>query len=150
MKERFKTFTVLIAKINRSIRKIKSEEMAEYNLKAPHVSCLYYLYKNGPLTARELCDICDEDKGAVSRSLDYLERHEYISCDSETGKRYKAQLVLTKKGMEIGCRVAEKIDNVLNLIGCDMSDEDRAQFYGCLELISDDLKKITEKYDKRG
>jgi len=34
MIERFKTFTVLIAKINRSIKRIKTEEMDEFNLKA--------------------------------------------------------------------------------------------------------------------
>ncbi len=148
MKERFKTFTVLIAKINRSIHKIKSEEMAEYNLKAPHVSCLYYLYKNGTLTARELCDICDEDKGAVSRSLDYLEKEEYITCDSSAKKRYKAQLFLTDKGKKVGKEVAQKIDALLDCVGCDMTDEDRMQFYSSLELISDDLQKITDKYDQ--
>ena len=46
MIERFETFTVLITKISRSIRKIKTEEMAKFNLKSPHVSCLYYLFKS--------------------------------------------------------------------------------------------------------
>ena len=149
MNDRFETFTVLIAKINRSIHKIKSEEMAEYNLKAPHVSCLYYLFKNGPLTARELCDICDEDKGAVSRSLDYLEREEYITCDSTSKKRYKAQLFLTPKGEIVGAEVAEKIDNLLDRVGRDMSDEERMNFYRFLELICGDLQKITDKYEHR-
>ena len=149
MKERFETFTVLVAKINRSIRKIKSEEMAEYNLKAPHVSCLYYLYKRGALTATELCDICDEDKGAVSRSVDYLEREEYITCDSDSKKRYKAPLALTEKGMRIGKQVAEKIDNVLYHVGHDMTDEERERFYHSLEIISEDLHRITDEYDNR-
>ena len=43
MEERFGTFTILISKISRSIKRIKSEEMAEFQLKGPHVSCLYYL-----------------------------------------------------------------------------------------------------------
>ena len=46
MKERFETFTLLLSKINRSIRKIKTEEMEEFNLKCPHVYCLYYLHKS--------------------------------------------------------------------------------------------------------
>ena len=74
MMERFETFTLLISQISRSIRKIKTEEMAEFKLKSPHVSCLYYLYKEKTLTAKELCDICDEDKAAISRSLLYLEK----------------------------------------------------------------------------
>ena len=43
MEERFETFTILIARISRSIKRIKSEEMADFELKGPHVSCLYYL-----------------------------------------------------------------------------------------------------------
>ena len=43
MQDRFEAFTVLIAKISRSIRRIKADEMAEYDLKATHVNCLYYL-----------------------------------------------------------------------------------------------------------
>ena len=33
MQQRFETFTVLIAKISRSIRRIKAEEMSEFHLK---------------------------------------------------------------------------------------------------------------------
>lgn len=33
MEERFETFTVLIARINRGIKRIKAEEMAEFGLK---------------------------------------------------------------------------------------------------------------------
>ena len=87
MEERFNTFTVLIAGINRCIRKIKTEEMSEYNLKSPHVSCLYYLYKHNSLTAKELCDICDEDKSNVSRSIKFLEENGYLVCNSKKEKR---------------------------------------------------------------
>ena len=80
MKERFETFTVLIAKINRNIRKIKNQEMAEYDLRSPHISCLYYLYSTNGLTATELCERCEEDKATISRSLDYLEKNGYIVC----------------------------------------------------------------------
>ena len=44
MENRFETFTVLINRISRNIRKIKNQEMAEYGLRSAHVSCLYYLY----------------------------------------------------------------------------------------------------------
>ena len=53
MEERFQTFTVLIANVNRYIRRIKTEEMAEFQLKSHHVSCLYYLYRDKELTAKE-------------------------------------------------------------------------------------------------
>ena len=70
MKARFETFPVLITKINRNIRKIKNQEMAEYDLKSPHISCLYYLYTAESMTATELCEKCEEDKATISRSIE--------------------------------------------------------------------------------
>ena len=43
MQERFETFTVLINRISRDIRKIKNQEMADYHIRSTHVSCLYYV-----------------------------------------------------------------------------------------------------------
>ena len=113
MEERFAAFTVLIAKINRNIRRIKTEEMAEFHLKGPHVACLYHLTTAGPLTAGELCDRCDEDKAAISRSLDFLEKEGYLVCDSSARKRYRSPLRLTEKGEATGRRIMEKIDRIV-------------------------------------
>jgi len=146
MEERFQTFTVLISKISRSIRKIKTEEMAEFDLKSPHVSCLYYLYKEGDLTAKELCEICDEDKAAISRSIVYLERFGYITCLTDAQKRYKSPLMLTEKGLEAGKRIADKIDGIINKAGEGLSDEDRVIFYRSLGIISDNLREICKDY----
>ena len=108
MEERFETFTVLINQISRSIRRIKAEQMESLDLKGPHVSCLYYLSKNGPLTAAELCDRCEEDKAAISRSLDYLEKNGYLQCPE--GKRYRRQLLLTEKGIAAGEEICRRVD----------------------------------------
>ena len=78
MEERFETFTVLLNRINRNIRKIKNEEMKNYELRSPHISCLYYLYISKELTSKDLCERCEEDKATISRSLDYLEKNNYI------------------------------------------------------------------------
>ena len=72
MKERFRTFTVLITKIYRAIRRIKNEETEKYGLNNPHVSCLYYLYKNEALTLKELTDICLEDKAILSKATCFV------------------------------------------------------------------------------
>lgn len=147
MKERFETFTVRLTQIRRSVRKIKTEEMAEFGLKSPHVSCLYYLYReNGALTARELCDVCDEDKAAISRSLEYLEEKGYLACESHAAKRYKSPLYLTDEGREIGARIAKKIDGIVDLAGAGLDEEERVAFYKALDLINENLQKICEKY----
>ena len=154
--ERFETFTLLVSKLSRSIRKIKSEEMAEFGLKGPHVSCLYYLSQCGGLTASELCERCEEDKAAVSRSLDYLrqkglssacaslEKNGYVTC-AEGSRRYRSPLGLTEKGAAV-CRVLnEKIERVVEAASRGLSDRERQIMYGAMAVISDHLDEIAEK-----
>ena len=144
MEERFETFTVLIGEISRSIHKLKTMEMAEFDLKSSHVSCLYYLYKREALTAKELCDICAEDKANISRSVKYLEESGYLSCDSKRAKRYQSPLTLTEKGKEIGMKIAAKIDHILAHAGDGVCEEDRRVMYRSLMTIRENLRKIYE------
>jgi DNA-binding MarR family transcriptional regulator len=142
MQERFETFTVLINRISRSIRRIKNQEMAEYNLRNAHISCLYYLYLSGGLTATELCERCEEDKATISRALDYLESSGYLACESSHAKRYKSPLRLTEKGVEVGQKIAYKIGRVLDQISAAMTEEQRLAFYRSLSLISSSLESV--------
>lgn len=148
MKERFETFTVLINRISRNIRKIKNQEMAEYHLRSPHISCLYYLYSAKELTATELCERCEEDKATISRALDYLEKNGYLTCRSNSAKRYKSPLVLTDKGAEVGKKIADKIAGVLEEISDGLTEEERVAFYRSLSIISESLNAVAQTYDK--
>ena len=144
MKQRFETFTVLINKISRNVRKIKNMEMSEYNLRSAHVSCLYYLYSADSMTATDLCERCEEDKATISRALDYLENNGFIVCESKTAKRYKSPLFLTEKGKEAGKKIFDKVKSVLDEVSVGLSDEQRETFYRYLSIISDNLEKVTD------
>ena len=146
MAERFEMFTVLIAKASRYIKRLKTEEMSEFNLKTPHVSCIYYLYKKEKLTSKELCDICEEDKASISRSIEYLEKNGYIRCLDQAKKRYKSPLVLTEKGLEVGKKIEEKIDNILAKSSEGLSEKEREIFYKSFGIICDNLQKIYDNY----
>ena len=148
MQERFETFTVLINRISRSIRKIKNQEMAEYDLRSAHVSCLYYLYSADRLTATDLCERCEEDKATISRALDYLENQGYITREPKDSKRYKSPLILTDKGMEVGKKIAEKIEGVLDTISINLTEDERIAFYRSLAIISESLEDLSKT--KRG
>ena len=145
MYHRYKDFTVLITKISRSIKRIKTFEMEEINLKSPHVSCLYYLYKEGKLTATEICEISEEDKAQISRALDYLELHGYVVCESNQKKRYKSHFDLTVKGKEASKHIANKIDNILDEVSNELTEEERMILYKSLNVISTNLEKINER-----
>ena len=144
MQERFETFTVLINRISRNIKKIKNQEMAEYNLRSAHVSCLYYIYTLNDATATDLCERCEEDKATISRALDYLYNNGYITREVESIKRYKSPLLMTDKGYEIGRKIADKIDGVLDTISGGLTEEQRIAFYRSLSIISESLDAVAK------
>lgn len=148
MIQRFETFTVLIAKISRTIRKIKNHEMAEHGLRSAHVSCLYYLYTFDSLTVTELVEKCEEDKATVSRALVFLKSNGYLFQESCTHKRYKTPLILTDKGRTVGKQIAEKINFVLNEINVELSESQRIEFYSALTNISTRLEAVSLRLDE--
>ena len=145
MQERFETFTVLINRISRNIRKIKNQEMAEYGLRSAHVSCLYFIYRSDRLTATELCEKCEEDKATISRALDYLEQNGFILCESKSAKRYKSPLTLTEKGAVVGKKIADKIDGVLEEVGASMTEAERDAFYRSLAAVSESIDAVANR-----
>ena len=149
MQERFRTFTLLNAQISRCLRRIKTEEMADIKLKSGHVSCLHYLYEVGPMTAKEICDACEEDKANISRSMEYLEQNGYLVPLPDEKRRYKRRYALTEKGTEAAKRLDEKIDRVLAIAGEGVSEEDRAIMYASLAKISANLGRICDEYDSK-
>lgn len=148
MEERFETFTVLVNRISRNIRKIKNQEMAEYGLRSAHISCLYYLYIEDHLTAKDLCNRCEEDKATISRAIEVLEEKGYIICESKFAKRYKSPLALTEYGRTVAKTIMDKISFVLNEVCIELSEDERVEFYRCLSIISENLEQCVNGLEK--
>lgn len=146
MQERFREFTCLIANLNRCIYKIKADEVADMGLKSSHVSCIYYLYQEETLTAKQLSDICGEDKANISRAIKYLETNGFLVCDSQMQKRYNSPLRLTEKGCMAAKRIVKKIDDVLCLSSQGVREEDRNVMYESLKIINENLSKLCGDY----
>lgn len=146
----FHEFTVQIAEIDRNIQRIKAEEMKEFGLKGLHVSCLYYIYtRREGITQKELCELCNEDKASVSRSLTLLKKEGYIVSENEEGRQYKCLLRLTEKGQETGARIQEKIEGLLGEIRADLDPEEEMIFYKNLNLISENMNRICSRYKNK-
>ena len=148
MQERFETFTVLINRISRDIRRIKNQEMAVYHLRSAHVSCLYYIYSLDGVTSAELCEHCEEDKATISRALDYLEANGFL-LRGTSAKRYKSPLLLTEKGRDAGKRIAEKIGGILETVSHALTEKERIEFYRCLSTISRSLEAIVQNNEEK-
>ena len=140
--ERFETFSTLIAKINKNVRKIKSAEMSSYNLRSTHVQYIYHLYREKALSLKQLSNLCIADKASVSRAVEELQSLGLIKADNK--KQYKISYSLTEDGERIGESLFQRIDTIIGRAGRGLSEEERADIYKMLALISENLQKIVD------
>lgn len=151
MLKRFEAFVSGITICYKHIQKIKSFEMTELGLKGTHAMCLFYLQRNPEgLTASQLCVLCEEDKAAISRTLNDLVEKGYIYTNNyEDKKKYRALMLLTDLGKEIADKVDQLIAQWVNIGGDGLSDEERNAFYYALDIIADNLKNNSVVNNKR-
>jgi DNA-binding MarR family transcriptional regulator len=143
MLQRFEDFVTGITVCYKYIQRIKSAEMTEFGLKGTHVMCLFFLHRHPEgLTAAQLCQLCAEDKAAISRTIAVLQERGYITAGE---KKYRAQLQLTSSGGEVARRVDHLIEQWVGLGGGGLSEQERTVFYHALELISANLRDTVEK-----
>lgn len=140
---RFEQFCTAISSIHRSIMKIERVEMAKYGLKGPHAQCLVAMerFPEG-ITAARLCEICEKDKAAISRTVAELESAGMVTRNDPDGKRYRSSLRLTEKG----CEVAKSVNRLIYLAVARASEgydaEKRQTFVRVLNLIAGNLQTI--------
>ena len=143
MLNRFGAFVTGITACYKYIQRIKTMEMTEFGLKGTHVMCLFYLHHSSQgLTAAQLCQLCDEDKAAISRTLSELETKGYLRA--RAAKKYRAEIMLTPEGTDLVEKMDTLIENWVSVGGDGLTEEQRASFYQSLELIAGNLK---EKYE---
>lgn len=139
MIDRFQSFVTGITTCYRHIQKIKTMEMTEFGLKGTHVMCIFFLHHNPEgLTATQLCQLCAEDKAAISRTIAALQNKGYIVSGE---KKYRALIKLTPRGGEIAQKVDGLIGQWVGFGGSGISEEDRNTFYRVLETIAGNLER---------
>ena len=143
MIDRFSQFCTSIASIQRSILKIERTEMAKYGLKGPHANCLVAMarYPEG-ITAARLCDICDKDKAAISRTVSELENAGMVLRQDPEGKRYRSVLRLSEKGKEIANRVNDMVLLAVAKASDGYDKEKQQVFARVLNLVAGNLQDI--------
>ena len=145
MLRRFEDFVSGIAVCYKYIQRIKSLEMTEFGLKGTHMMCIYFLHRHPEgLTAAQLCQLCAEDKAAISRTLASLQEKALISVGE---KKYRARLTLTETGEKLGCRIDELVAEWVNCGGDGLTEEERTMFYSTLNKIADNLHERLECHE---
>ena len=143
MENRYELLSGSISSMYHDIQKIERVEMAQYGLKGPHAQCLLAMkkYPEG-ITASRLCEVCDKDKAAVSRTLAELENAGMVIRENRNGSKYRARLILTQQGQIAADAVVEKARLAVEKAGTGFGEEEREVFYRVLSIIAGNLHKL--------
>ena len=96
---------------------------------------------SGPLTAAELSERCDEDKAAVSRTLEFLLQNGYVTTEA-VSRRYRSPLYLTDRGREVFAALQARIASMEDAASMGLTEEQRSKMYAALELICGNLERL--------
>jgi len=140
---RFEQFCTAISMIHHAIQKIERVEMAKYGLKGPHAQCLLTInqYPDG-ITAAQLCELCEKDKAAISRTVAELENADMLIRRDPDGKRYRSRLYLTEKGAAVAANVGLLVHRAVSQASEGYGEKDREIFIHVLNLIAGNLQTI--------
>ena len=143
MIRKYELFSSSVACLYHDIQKIERVEMGAFGLKGPHAQVLLVMnrYPEG-ITATQLCEVCEKDKAAVSRSVAELEQAELVKRAAHNGSRYRARLTLTEKGVEAAQSVSRRARQAVEQAGEGLTDEQREVFYSVLAQIAGNLHAI--------
>ena len=146
MISKYEQFSASVSCIYRDIQRIERVEMAKFGLKGPHAQCLLAMsrYPDG-VTATQLCEICEKDKAAISRTLAELQQGGLVLRTERNGTRYRALLTLTEKGLEAARTVNKKAQLAVEQAGAGLNDDQREVFYSVLGLIAGNLHTICKE-----
>ena len=146
MENRYELLSGAISCMYHDIQKIERVEMARYGLKGPHAQCLLAM-KNHPegITAARLCEVCEKDKAAVSRTLAELEEGGMIYRENRNGSRYRSALMLTEQGEIAAEAVVEKARMAVERAGIGFGEAEREVFYRVLAIIAGNLHKLCKE-----
>ena len=143
MESRYELLSGAISCMYHDIQKIERVEMAKYGLKGPHAQCLLAMKKHPQgITAARLCEVCDKDKAAISRTIAELETAGMVVRENRNGSRYRASLILTQQGQSAAEAVVEKARLAVEKAGTGFGEEEREVFYRVLSIIAGNLHKL--------
>ena len=146
MENRYELLSGAISCMYHDIQKIERVEMARYGLKGPHAQCLLAIKKHPEgITAARLCEVCEKDKAAVSRTLAELEEVGMIYRENRNGSRYRSALMLTEQGEIAAEAVVEKARMAVERAGIGFGEAEREVFYRVLALIAGNLHKLCKE-----
>ena len=118
--------------------------MKDYGLRGGYALYLIVLSRSdNDITAAKLAELCQRDKGDVSRAISAFQKAGLLEPYGKN--RYRAPLILTEEGRKTVDQLAAKASALLELAGEGLTVEMRENLYPSLDLIAKNMKRISEK-----
>lgn len=136
-------FTLTLADVLKSIKKLKDQRMSAYGLRSSHVMVLYILGRTPDgLTPAELSDASSVDKALISRIIAELTEKGFVTTAPSGGRRYKARLLLTEEGRVVANYIAAAVGDIQQKVSGDIPEEDLEVFYRTLFTLQNNFRKL--------
>lgn len=143
MLSRYEQFSSIISTIYRCVQKVERDEMVKYGYKGSYAQYLAAIARHPDgVTARQLCEICDKDKAAISRVVAEMEEKGLVERIGDGASMYRAKLYLTDEGERLAKVVSERARVAVDVVGEGLTDHDRSIFYSALDIIASNLQRI--------
>ena len=144
MVSKYEIFSTVVSSLYHDIQRIERVEMEKYGLKGPHAQCLVVMnrFPEG-ITAARLCEICERDKAAISRTVAELEAAGLLLRKENHGVHYRVPLVLTEAGRQAAQEVSGVALRAVEQAGAGLNDGQRDVFYHVLGVIAQNLHTIS-------
>lgn len=98
------------------------------------------LLEEGPMTQKELADLCMRDTATMSRNIDRLEKAGLLTRENNPGCRRSYLICLTEEGKEKAKQVQEIFQELDERIWGDIPAEEMKQLYETLLRIEKNLE----------
>ena len=146
MTRKYEIYTTVVSSLCHDIQKNERMEIAKYGLKGPHAQCLVVMarYPEG-ITASRLCELCERDKAAISRTVAELETAGLLLRRDTHGIHYRVPLVLPEAGQLAARDVCDVAFRAVEQAGAGLNDQQREVFYHVLGTIAQNLHTISRE-----
>ena len=142
--DRFETFSLALFNMSRYWNRLAAEEMEKYGLKGAHAFYLVTVLRHdGDVTASQLCELCGKDKADVSRAVTKMAEIDLL--ERVGSNPYRAKLKLTGQGIAAAQAVRETAQTIVDRVGGDLTEENRAVFYEVLASVTANLEKLCKE-----
>lgn len=142
-------FTLTLADILKSIKKLKDQRMSAYGLRSSHVMVIYILGRTPDgLTPAELSDASSVDKALISRIIAELTEKGFVTTAPSGGRRYKARLRLTDEGRNVASYIADAVSIIQQKVSGNISEDDLEVFYRTLFTLQTNFRQLAEEGEK--